>query len=65
MDFYGHQSAAECAGLDPAAIHSIIRVNYPDAGRSFMGDVEVTVFLFFDAEGRLIRHWTGEFYWGL
>jgi hypothetical protein len=60
MDCRGRRTVAECAGLDVDAVFSVIRVTYPDAGRPLIGQLEVQVYLFFDANGRLIRHWVDQ-----
>lgn len=43
-------------------VSSIIRVVYPDAERDLLGPYEITVYLFFDKDGRLLRHWVDEFH---
>jgi hypothetical protein len=65
MDCRGSRTVAECAGLDVDAVYSVIRVSYPDAERHLIGNTEVLVYLFFDADGRLIRYWPDEFHWSL
>jgi hypothetical protein len=61
MDCNGNQTVAECAGLDVDKVYSFIRVTYPDSARFLFGQAEVRVYLFFDAEDRLIRHWSDQF----
>jgi hypothetical protein len=65
MDCRGSRTVAECAGLAVDTVHSVIRVSYPDARRPLIGQIEVTVYLFFNADERLIRHWSDEFHWSL
>jgi hypothetical protein len=65
MDGRGGRTVAECAGLDVDAVHSVIRVTYPNAGRPLFGQIEITVYLFFDADRRLIRHWVDQFHLSL
>lgn len=52
----GSRSAARDAGLDEDSVHSLIRVEYPDAARYPLDIVEISVYLFFDGEGRLLKH---------
>ena len=62
MDCRGSQTMAECAGLDVDTVFSFICVTYPDAARLLLGYTEVRVYLFFDEQNRLIRHWVDEFH---
>jgi hypothetical protein len=62
MDFRGNQTVAECAGLKVDSVSSVIRVSYPDAGRAFLCQTRITVYLFFDGKDRLLKHWVDEFY---
>jgi len=61
IDLTGDHTVAELAGLQNKNVHSIIRVQYPDADR-FLFDcwTAITVFVFFDAEGRVIGRWIHE-----
>jgi hypothetical protein len=61
----GNRTVAECAGLDVDVVQSVICVIYPDAGRRVVGSIEITVYVFFDADRRLIRHWVDEFHLSL
>jgi hypothetical protein len=61
MDCRGNQTVAECAGLGVDSVFSVIRVSYPDADRFLLGRTQITVYLFFDGEDRLLRHWVDEF----
>ena len=65
MDGIGRQTVAECASLKVDAVHSIIRVRYPDAEHYSSGQTEIRVYLFFDSGGRLLRHWVSESHLGL
>jgi hypothetical protein len=65
MDVLGHQTVAECAGLNVDDVYSVIRVYYPDARRTWVGHTEITVYWFFDRTGRLLRQWANEFDFGL
>ncbi len=65
MDRLGNQSVAECAGLNGDNVHSIMRVEYPEADRSIFIVTRITVYLFFDENERLIRYWIGKFFVGL
>jgi hypothetical protein len=65
MDRRGHGTMAEWAGLDPKEVFSVIRIEYPDADRDLLGRTRITVYLVFDGDGRLIKHWVDEFYLGL
>lgn len=58
-------TVAECAGLELDKVSSVISVSYPDAARGLFGHLEIIVYLFFDSEGRLLRHWVDELGWGL
>jgi len=58
MGARGDKSMAELAGLSSAEVFSLVRVTYPKS-RFFRSWVEV--FLFFDARGRLLKHWVDEF----
>jgi hypothetical protein len=60
MDRRGSQSVAECAGLKNDSVRSILRAVHVNNG--WLGYSEVVVYLFFDIEGRLIRHWVDEFH---
>jgi hypothetical protein len=62
MDCRGNRTVAEWAGLDVDAVYSAIRVTYPDARRPLIGWIELKVYLFFNADRRLIRHWMDEFH---
>ena len=57
MGGIGKRTVDECAGLRNAEVFSVIRVTYPDAGRAFNDKTSVWVYLFFDENGRLLRHW--------
>jgi hypothetical protein len=62
MDCRGNQTIAECAGLKVDSVSSVIRVSYPDADRSLLCQTQITVYLFFDGNDRLLKHWVDEFY---
>jgi hypothetical protein len=62
MDGVGHHTVAECAGLRTEDVDTYIRVVYPDADRYFMGQDRTTIYFFFDAKGRLLRHWVEVFH---
>jgi hypothetical protein len=56
---------AECPGLDAASVYSVIKIRYPDAARGLTSQTEITVYLFFDSKGRLLRHRVDQFIWAL
>jgi hypothetical protein len=58
----GDKTVAECAGLKVDDVHSVISVLYPEADRFSLGITQITVYLFFDEKGLLIRHWVDEFH---
>jgi hypothetical protein len=60
MDVLGHQTVAECAGLDVNSVYSVVRVLYPDAGRYPLDQAKITVYLFFDNNECLLRHSVNE-----
>jgi hypothetical protein len=60
MDGRGGETVAECAGLSVDDVYTVIRVRYPEADRYVLGVTEISVYLFFDDQGRLIRHWVAE-----
>jgi hypothetical protein len=62
MDCRGNRTVAECAGLDVDRVYSVICVTYPEADRFAIGYTTITVYLFFDAKGRLLRHWVYQFH---
>jgi hypothetical protein len=62
IDGRGNQTVAECAGLKVDSVCSLIRVSYPDADRSLLCQTQITVYLFFDGNDRLLKHWVDEFY---
>jgi hypothetical protein len=62
MDCVGHQTVAECAGLRADSVFRVIRIRYPDAQRILAGHPQITVYIFFDSNDRLIKHWTHEFH---
>ena len=62
MDGRGNQTVAECAGLKVDSVSSVIRVSYPDADRSLLCQTQITAYLFFDGNNRLLKHWVDEFY---
>ncbi len=57
----GKHTPAAQAGLSEDDVFSLIRVVYPDADRGLISTTEITVYLFFDEEGRLLRHWVDTF----
>ena len=61
MDCVGHQTVAECAGLTTDEVHLVVRVTYWHSN-FYGGNYTVTVYLFFDVTGRLLRHWAHEFH---
>jgi hypothetical protein len=62
MTHRGHQSVAECAGLNVEDVYSVIDVTYPEADRFLLGITKLSVYLFFDKNDQLIRHWIDEFH---
>jgi hypothetical protein len=60
-DQHTNRTVAELAGLQNEDVHSIIRVQYPEADRFPLGCwTAITVYIFFSAEGRAIRYWIHE-----
>jgi hypothetical protein len=50
-------------GLDVEQVHSVIRVEYPDAQREcLIFEGRVSVYLFFGSDNCLIRLWVDEFF---
>jgi hypothetical protein len=49
-------------GLSRPSATRLIRVSYPDADRSLLCQTQITVYLFFDGNNRLLKHWVDEFY---
>ena len=65
MDKRGNETAAGRAGLRVDEIDSVILVHYPEASRSLLGVSQVSVYLFFDADSRLLKHLVRESNLGL
>ena len=50
-------AAAEDAGLKKDDVHSVFEIRYPHSDVTSNGYDVVTIYFFFDAEDRLIKHW--------
>jgi hypothetical protein len=57
----GGRSPAEYAGLKEGEVYSYIGVTYPDADRGFIFRDIITIYFFFDAKDRLIKHYVDLF----
>lgn len=57
----GGRSPANAAGLTEDEVYSFIGVTYPDADRGFIFRDIITVYFFFDAKDRLIKHYVNLF----
>ena len=60
MAGYGHHTVAELAGLKNEAVHSIVRVNYPETRRSVLGFSSISAYIFFDEHERVVGHYVHE-----
>ena len=61
QDATGNRTAADRAGLQNENVHSMIRVRYPEADRFPLDSwTAISVYIFCDAQGRVIRHWIHE-----
>jgi hypothetical protein len=60
----GDHTFVELAGVG-GDVSLVVRVVYPDAGRSLFAPTRITVYLFFDPKDRLIKHWVDEHILGL
>jgi hypothetical protein len=61
IDQTGDRTAAELAGLQNENVHSIIRVQYPEADRLLLDSwTAISVYIFFDVDGRVSRCWIHE-----
>lgn len=53
----GDLTPADRAGVKGDDVYSVVSVDYPDAERRLLIWDEITIYFFFDADGRLIKHW--------